>query len=659
MCTRRLNLRASAWGVRVGVLGCAAMVAVLALTGVASASGYTAYVTGSSANDVLPLSTTTNVFGTPISVGSEPSGIAITPDGQTAYVANFQDGTVTPIDLATNTPGAPIPVGVYPAEVAITPDARTAYVSTYSTGNVVPITLATNQPGAPIHVGGAPWAIAVTPDGHTVYVVSLNGSSVTPIAVATNTVGNPIPVPSSARYIAITPDGSTAWVVSNNRSGGWLTPIATATNKAGTPISTGGATNAIAITPDGKTAYVSGQSVITPISLPAGTSGTPIRVGVDTPDTIAITPDGATAYVVDGGDCTVTPVALATNTAGASIPTPGGAYCRPYGIAISPEPTSGGLTATSIACSPQNVVIGQATTTCTATVRDTDSGTPVTPTGPVTFTTDSSGTFGGSPCVLSGSAGTASCQVSYAPTAVGTGQHTLTATYEGDGVHFGGSAQTIVTVAGRASSTSVSCSPESVLAGQPTVCTAMVSDTDSGTPVTPTEPVTFTTNKRGTFSASSCALSGSGASASCQIDYTPTVVGTGQHTITASYAGDGVHTPSSGQTIVLVTPRSTTTSVVCQQTTLAVGQPTTCTATVTDTSAAPVVSPTGTVKFSGTTRDTFTGSPCALPGSGGTVSCQVSYTPTAVGYGHHHLTALYSGDLVHHTSYGQITIIVP
>ena len=48
-------------------------------------------------------------------------GIAITPDGKTAYVANSADATVTPINLATGTPGAPISVGSYPQAIAITP----------------------------------------------------------------------------------------------------------------------------------------------------------------------------------------------------------------------------------------------------------------------------------------------------------------------------------------------------------------------------------------------------------------------------------------------------------------------------------------------------------------------------------------------------------
>jgi hypothetical protein len=44
----------------------------------------------------------------PITVGSQPGPIVITPDGKTAYVANANSGTVTPIRMATNRALKPI-----------------------------------------------------------------------------------------------------------------------------------------------------------------------------------------------------------------------------------------------------------------------------------------------------------------------------------------------------------------------------------------------------------------------------------------------------------------------------------------------------------------------------------------------------------------------
>jgi DNA-binding beta-propeller fold protein YncE len=54
----------------------------------------------------------------------------------TAYVANFASGTVTPIATATNTPGSPITVGTNPVAVALTPDGKTAYVVNSGSGRI-------------------------------------------------------------------------------------------------------------------------------------------------------------------------------------------------------------------------------------------------------------------------------------------------------------------------------------------------------------------------------------------------------------------------------------------------------------------------------------------------------------------------------------------
>ena len=72
---------------------------------------------------MTPIATATNTAGPPITVGSDPVAIAITPDGKTAYVTNRGSGTVTPIATATNTAGPPITVGSDPSAIAITPAA--------------------------------------------------------------------------------------------------------------------------------------------------------------------------------------------------------------------------------------------------------------------------------------------------------------------------------------------------------------------------------------------------------------------------------------------------------------------------------------------------------------------------------------------------------
>ena len=116
-------------------------------------------------------------------------------------------------------------------------------------------------------------------------------------------------------------------------------------------------------------------------------------------------------------------------------------------------------TLTTPSCQPGAVGVGQPAT-CTATVTDYGIG-EATPTGTVSFSTDSSGGFGaGASCTLSeGSAGTSSCQVTYTPGAAGSGSHAFTASYSGDDAHAPGIAQTMVAIGRVTTSTSVSCSP--------------------------------------------------------------------------------------------------------------------------------------------------------------------------------------------------------
>jgi YVTN family beta-propeller protein len=292
----------------------------------------TYYVNGSYSygTTVTPIAAATNTAGPPITVGIEPYGLAITPDGKTVYIANYGSGTVTPIATATNTAGPPITVGFGPLDIAITPDGKTAYVANADDGTVTPIATATNIPGPSITVGSFPENIAITPDGKTAYVANDESGTVTPIATATNTADPPITVGLDPLDIAITPDGKTAYVA--NDGSGTVTPIATATNTAAPPISTGTDPEKIAITPDGKTAYVTNQfsGTVTPIATATNTAGPPIIVGKD-PTAIAITPDGKTAYVANLDSGTVTPISTATNTPGPPITV--GSY--PYAIALA------------------------------------------------------------------------------------------------------------------------------------------------------------------------------------------------------------------------------------------------------------------------------------------------------------------------------------
>ncbi len=180
-------------------------------------AGSTNNYAGTVSGTVVPIRTSTDTTGKPISVGPGPMAIAITPNGRWAYVANagwwtHEGHTVTPINLLTNQALAPIPVGAAPIAIAITPNGRWAYVANSGYGSdstVTPINLATNKPGPPIQVGPGPVAIAISPHGHWAYAAVAGGVTtgpddiVTPINLNSNQPGKPIVVGIAPGAIAV------------------------------------------------------------------------------------------------------------------------------------------------------------------------------------------------------------------------------------------------------------------------------------------------------------------------------------------------------------------------------------------------------------------------------------------------------------------------
>jgi hypothetical protein len=221
-------------------------------------------------------------------------------------------------------------------------------------------------------------------------------------------------------------------------------------------------------------------------------------------------------------------------------------------------------TSTNVTCVPATVpVLG--TTTCTATVTDTDAGTS-TPKGTVTFSlvSDDGETGAFTPvtgtCMLNPTAtgDSNSCSVDYTPATVGDGTHEIGASYTPtDGIHAASSDPTPfqLGVRKRMTSTSVSCTPPTIEAGGSTSCTATVTDTDAGTS-TPQGTVTFSATGSGNsfLPAPTCMLdpTATGDSNSCSVSYSSTQAAT--HTITASYSGSLTHQESTGMTTVTVEP---------------------------------------------------------------------------------------------------------
>jgi len=297
-----------------------------------------AYVTNFSSNTVSVIDTATNTVVATVPVGTNPEGVAITPDGTRAYVANNGSGTVSLIDTASNTVVATVQVGTNPEGVAITPDGTHAYVTNAGDHTVSVIETATHTVVATVPVGlglgAAGGGVAITPDGTHTYLT--NEASVSVIETATNTEVATFFVGNSPRGVAITPDGTHAYVADVTGS---VRVFDTATNTvvASVLLGQGSGPSGVAITPDGTHAYVTEHFTdfaffdVAVIDTATNTVVATVHVGTN-PEGVAITPDGTRAYVANMGSGTVSVIDTATNTVVATVPVDRGAF----GVAIGP-----------------------------------------------------------------------------------------------------------------------------------------------------------------------------------------------------------------------------------------------------------------------------------------------------------------------------------
>ncbi len=152
-----------------------------------------AYIANSGSNTVSVIDTATDSVVATVNVGSEPAGVAVSPDGSRVYVANScgtspcntSNATVSVIDTATDSVVATVNVGYAPFGVAVNPDGSRVYVanecgnssSCGSNGTVSVIDTATDSVVATVNVGSVPFGVAVSPDGSRVYVVNECGTS--------------------------------------------------------------------------------------------------------------------------------------------------------------------------------------------------------------------------------------------------------------------------------------------------------------------------------------------------------------------------------------------------------------------------------------------------------------------------------------------------
>ncbi len=249
------------------------------------------------------------------------------------------------------------------------------------------------------------------------------------------------------------------------------------------------------------------------------------------------------------------------------------------------------------------------------------SATGGTPTGTVTFL--DGGTSIGTGTLSAGVA-------SFATTALTTGNHTITATYGGDG-NFNGATGALTgtpqVVNKAATSTTVASSVNPSVYGQSVTFVATISATAPGAGA-PTGTVTFLS---GGTPIGTGSLSGGVAR------FTTSALGVGAHTITASYGGDGNFAASvgaQGDNPQIVSTADTATAVTSSQNPSVFGETVTFTATLSPVSPGGGT-PTGIV--------TFLDGGSAI-GTGSLTGGVATFATAALGVGSHSITTSYAGD---------------
>jgi len=109
-------------------------------------------VTGVTPGTVTVIDIPSNQIVATILVGTDPNGMAFTPDGRYGYVANGGSNNVSVIDTSSNTVIATVPVGNQAATIAITPDGAFAYVGNLSDNTLSVIQISTNSVVATIPI---------------------------------------------------------------------------------------------------------------------------------------------------------------------------------------------------------------------------------------------------------------------------------------------------------------------------------------------------------------------------------------------------------------------------------------------------------------------------------------------------------------------------
>ena len=286
--------------------------------------------------------------GTTVTVGSLPTGVAVT--ATKAYVANSNSNSVSVVDLTASPPTATatIPVGRFPGAVALSPDGSTLYVTNSGANTVSIVSTTANVVIQTTTVGSRPTGIIWA--NNRVYVSNLLSASISILNPATGSVSGTIALPAGSNPTGLATNGAGTRLYVDDAHGnavlvydltapspallgsvgvgvkpaylsvsGTVGYVAnpgsnnvTVLNLAATPptvlatATVGTADYGVAAVPSLNEVLVtnSGSNTLSVLNAATNTSVATYGLG-HIPDAVAVTPDGSTAVVSNEGDNTL------------------------------------------------------------------------------------------------------------------------------------------------------------------------------------------------------------------------------------------------------------------------------------------------------------------------------------------------------------------
>ena len=263
-------------------------------------------------------------------------------------------------DTSTSTFSAPKKTGgSNPVGVAPSPDGKTVYLTNYGTNDLSVYDAVTGTFGVPKKTGGTQAVgVAVSPDGKVVYVINFGSSDLSIYDAITGAFGAPKATGiARLQSVTISSDGKSVLLLSASQSE--LSVYNSDAGTFGAPTKTGGSDSvALALSPDDKTAYVANlgsgdlsvmqrliDPAITTTSLPSATVGTAYQGGQ-----LQFAGDPAPTFAVSSGQL---PAGLRLDAKSGLI----------EGTPTTPGVVSFSITATS-ACASNGFVIASSAPVC-------------------------------------------------------------------------------------------------------------------------------------------------------------------------------------------------------------------------------------------------------------------------------------------------------